>query len=579
MHAVENRLLGSIIGKIRNTNGVEQMGATILLLNRNERVVRRTISNVAGEFQFHSLPSDLYSIKVNLNTYVPAKRGAIQVRPGVASFLNIQLANLFSSIELVYAAPGQTGLLSDDWEWTLRTNAATRPVLRFHDGILHPGWSSSRENVSAFSMTHGLVRVSAGDSTSDFYGSAADLGTAFAIATSLFGSNELRVSGNVGYASQSGTPTTGFRAGYTRRDAAGEGLSPNVELTVRQVAARGRATQGLFNAAAEVPLLRTMAVKVGNRQQLTDAASLDYGMALETVVFLERLNVFSPYARLNYDLNEWGLFQMAYSTGSAAFDLIESPVPGQAEGSLAAELTGLAVFPRVSVSSGDARIQRVTTYEIGYVKRLGRNSVNASVYRDILRDSSFLAAGATSSLNGGDLLPDLASNSYVFNAGSQQSTGYAVTITRELSDDWRLSGGFGSSGALTAGGGAVPPEDAQEIRESLRAARLSWITGRLAGVVPVAGTRVSSSYMHLASGTMVLPHAYLTQRTQIMPGLNVQVRQPLPQMGGMPGRLEIAADLRNLLAQGYLPMTAPDGRALWLIPVPRSLRGGVSFIF
>jgi hypothetical protein len=40
-----------------------------------------------------------------------------------------------------------------------------------------------------------------------------------------------------------------------------------------------------------------------------------------------------------------------------------------------------------------------------------------------------------------------------------------------------------------------------------------------------------------------------------------------------------SAELRNLLAQGYVPISTPDGRTLYLIQNPRALRGGLSFVF
>jgi hypothetical protein len=42
--------------------------------------------------------------------------------------------------------------------------------------------------------------------------------------------------------------------------------------------------------------------------------------------------------------------------------------------------------------------------------------------------------------------------------------------------------------------------------------------------------------------------------------------------------MEASADLRNLLAQGYLPLSA-GGQRLLLVQTPRSVRGGLSFIF
>ena len=64
-----------------------------------------------------------------------------------------------------------------------------------------------------------------------------------------------------------------------------------------------------------------------------------------------------------------------------------------------------------------------------------------------------------------------------------------------------------------------------------------------------------------------------------LPGQSyANVRQPLPQFPGLPGRIEAVADLRNLLAQGYLPVTA-GGRTGLLVNSPRAVRGGFNFIF
>jgi len=55
------------------------------------------------------------------------------------------------------------------------------------------------------------------------------------------------------------------------------------------------------------------------------------------------------------------------------------------------------------------------------------------------------------------------------------------------------------------------------------------------------------------------------------------IRQPIPSFG-MPGRIEASAELRNLLAQGYLPLMAGDQQFL-LVNTPRSFRGGLAFVF
>jgi hypothetical protein len=60
------------------------------------------------------------------------------------------------------------------------------------------------------------------------------------------------------------------------------------------------------------------------------------------------------------------------------------------------------------------------------------------------------------------------------------------------------------------------------------------------------------------------------------PFLNVFVRQPIPSFGG---RMEAIIDLRNLLAQGYVPVLGQDGQTVYLVQAARSVRGGVAFTF
>jgi hypothetical protein len=71
-------------------------------------------------------------------------------------------------------------------------------------------------------------------------------------------------------------------------------------------------------------------------------------------------------------------------------------------------------------------------------------------------------------------------------------------------------------------------------------------------------------------------NVYSTQSNQPAPGLNIFIRQPLP---GFARRVEATADLRNMLAQGYLPLGMVSGQQVMLVETPRSVRGGLAFIF
>ena len=99
------------------------MGATVLLFNRYDRLHEKALTDESGLFAFAGLLPDIYSIRVTLASFVPAVKSHILVQPGMRSMLNVSLANLFSSIQLVYPSAGQQRvLMNDEWKWVLRTS-------------------------------------------------------------------------------------------------------------------------------------------------------------------------------------------------------------------------------------------------------------------------------------------------------------------------------------------------------------------------------------------------------------------------------------------------------------------------
>ncbi len=68
-------------------------------------------------------------------------------------------------------------------------------------------------------------------------------------------------------------------------------------------------------------------------------------------------------------------------------------------------------------------------------------------------------------------------------------------------------------------------------------------------------------------------------RGQSDPFMNLFVRQPIPTLGFLPAHMEAVIDLRNLLAQGYVPVMGQDGQTVYLVQAARSIRGGVTITF
>jgi hypothetical protein len=580
--ATEAPLSGSIAGVVRNTAGVPQMGATVFLFNRSERLMLSGMTNEHGMFGFGLLTPDTYSVRVSLASFVPAVKQKIAVQPGMQSLLYVNLASVLSSIELVYAKPGEGALMSDDWKWVLKESASTRPVLR-----ILPGFSGSDPDPrqspsgSVFSDTRGVLNLSAGDPGSlGGSSSQVDLGTAFALATSVFGHNQVQLSGNVGYNAHSGLPAAGFRTSYSH-----DGSGPEVAVTVQQVYLPMRGGLSIFAGQADgAPALRTMSVSMHDSIMLTDALRLDYGGSFDSVTYLDHLNSLNKFARLTYDLGRAGKVKLAYSAGAPATDLLldshdsTGAVRGDSE-ALAQDLAALAVLPRLSLLDGHAAIQRSQDFEIGYEKKIRSTTMDLTGYRERVSNAAMTVVAPDGAFASGDLLPDISSQNSILDAGSYHRMGFAASLSQALGNRVQLGTSFGSSGALAAGDQNLEANTADALRDRLHTTQRFWASARASAKLPVTGTVITGSYEWMNYNGMIMPdHVYLTQSPYAETGLNVRVRQPIPSMLGMPGRLEATAELQNGLAQGYMPIVQ-GGQQVTLVQSPRALRGGLSFIF
>ena len=566
------KLSGAIGGVVTNAAGDAQMGASVVLYDRLERVSARVFTDERGEFRFPGLFPEIYSIRVTLANFVPALKKNILVQPGARALLNVNLSSLFSSIQIAYPPADSGTFMTDDWKWMLRTAASTRPVLRFlPDPIAKPPTAS---HGPVFSDTRGLLELSAGDgSQATGIGNQADLGTAFALATSLYGNHQLQLSGNLGYGSQTGVPVAAFRTAYTVTD------GPEISVTMRQLFLPGHG--GVTGPDPTLPMLRSVSASVDQRTQLTDEATLQYGFTMDSVSFGDRVSYFSPYARLVYSLGNIGELAVGYSSGNARPDL--SSRFGQ-DSELQRDLDSVGMFPRISVRNGRIQVQRGNEYEVSFSRKLGSRKVSVSAYRETVTNAALSLAlpFGPYPVAGDDLLPDLFTGNAIFNAGNYTTTGYTAALTQNVGQNFSATVIWGTMPGLTAGHEELVSSSPDELRSMIRASRRQAITAEVTATAPWTGTHLVASYQWLGPGDaawVTLGNLYSMQSLRPVPGLNVYVRQPLPVLSMLPWRIEATADLRNVLAEGYLPLTAPNGQSALLVENPRSFRGGLSFIF
>jgi hypothetical protein len=575
------KLGGAIEGRVTDNSGQARMGAVVQVFNRQERLVERALTDDEGFFIFAGLAPDLYSVRVSFATFVPVLRDQIRVQPGESQILDISLSGLFSSIRLLPSAGRGDGILNQDWKWVLRSSSATRPVFRFlPDDISTSSANSGASHLgSYFTDNRGMVSFSAGDMNSG--GPAGEVGTAFAFATNVLGSNNVQFAGNVAYANTADAPSAAVRTTYSRSV---DGDTPEISITLRQLYIPRWSP--LFDSSASEsgpPPLRSLAADMGDRMELTDSLALDYGLGMDSVAFVDHFHYFSPYARLIYTLADGGKLNITFTSGNARADLGRAPGESGPEEDLQRDVAALAAPAAVTLRDGHARVQMGEDYEAGYSRRFGSREVLISVYREDVQNAALMISGAdnagfSNSGFAGELLPDVYTDGLLFNVGNYHTMGFSSGLTQDLSDNVHLTLEYGSVGVLTTRSNQLDGSTPDELRGLLETAQRQAVTAIASAAIPHAGTHFKASYQFVDDRAALVARLYSTQGMTADPGLTISVRQPIPAVLGLPFRMEATAEIRNMLAQGYLPVSSPDGRLL-LVQTPRSLRGGVNFRF
>jgi hypothetical protein len=102
---------------------------------------------------------------------------------------------------------------------------------------------------------------------------------------------------------------------------------------------------------------------------------------------------------------------------------------------------------------------------------------------------------------------------------------------------------------------------------------------KLGTELPRTGTRIEASYKWVA-GMAILPRdPYSDSIGQTDANFNIVIHQPLPQFSPFMAHVEALGEIRNILSQGYIPLTTADGQRVFLLQNVRSFRGGFSVNF
>jgi len=535
---------GSISGYVRNATGVPQMGALVEVLGSAVRTLKVS-TDENGFYSAGGLLPGVYSIKVSAPSFLPALRERVGLRAGGSVLVNVTLNTLFEAIQM---APLRGPADDEDWKWVLRS-ASNRPILR----VLDDGTPVLASSEKDYHDLKGTLSFVAG-SPSEGFGSTPDVSTGFSVEKSLFSSGTVGLRGNVGYG---GSPSAVLRASYRHR--MGNGSEPQVAFTMRRLAGPG---SNLHNAA-----LQALALSTSDDFALGNVVELRFGSELQTIQFMGRVTAFRPFGSADLHLSPNTVLEYHYATSqpdsrmdkgfdSAPADLSESG-------------------PRVSIAGFSPSLERAHHHEISLSQRVGKNNLQVAVYSDRVADPALTGVGDLSA-DSGEVLPDLYSGTFTFQGKDLETRGLRVVLQRKLVSDLTATLDYGYGGVLDLGKANVELQDARQwtlVRER------HSMAAKVGSTIPCAKTRWIASYRWISGQALTPVDMFNASAGQADPYLNIFFRQPIPRIGFLPGHMDAVIDLRNLLAQGYVPVLGQDGRTVYLVQSARAVRGGVAFTF
>lgn len=541
---------GRISGIVVDPAGTPQMGATVLV--SPEQILSaspiRLLTNDRGRFSTAVLPAGLYSIKVTLAGFLPAMEQHIQVDDQRATLLEIVLGSVFSSFEKL-RRPADQPVAADDWTWVLRTSAATRPVLRWQDeqGAVASGRNAAE--TAGAQPVRGRLQLTSG---AGHPGSVANL--ASSPATAFVYDMGVGAAGQLLMAAQFSYEDTSTSAGF-----AGEwlpsgrpGVGPVTTLLVRE-----------SHLNPDGPAFRGLRLSHDDQLALSDLVSIRFGAEYLVAGFNGTTYALRPHGEVAVQLAQGWLASVTVATRPWQ-DV------GLTEGALQSALNTLDAFPTLLIRDGRPVLENGLHQEIAIKHTLSqRADLSAAVFHDVATHTAVIGRGGSANP---DFLQDYFSAAFAYDGGASSSTGARLAYRQKVTDNLNATVVYSYAGALVPVGDSA----ASGLRDELATRYRQSLAGRVSTTVPLLGTKLTTSYKWLNGPAVSRQDPYGESLYRVDPYLSMEIRQPLPSV--FPGHMEVQANMGNLLAQGYVPISTSDG-AVVLVPSYRYFRGGLSLQF
>jgi hypothetical protein len=541
---------GTISGYVRDRSGSPQMGAAVEILGL---AARKVFTNDHGFYSISALVPGSYNIKVSAPSFLPTLRERVNVRSGAKLLVNVTLTNLFEAIQLV-TVPQQVD--QDDWKWTLRS-ISNRPILR----VLPDGSTAIVENGRE---VKGNVKLIAG-APGEGFGGSSDMSAAFSLERSLLSTGTVRFNGDVGFDSGgSANPAAILRTTYTNHY--NDVFEPSLSISALRLNSPDINTMPGAS-------LQALSVTSSDRVVFGDMLEVKVGSELQTIQFMGHVHAFKPFGSADLHVSPNTVVEYQYAS-SVPDSRLEDRSPDSGDRFDDPSSDPGAAGPRMSMVAFTPAVENAHHQEISISRRVGKTNMQVAFYDDRIIDPVLTGVGDLSAETG-DILPDLYSGTFSYQGNDFTTTGMRAVLQRKLLNDLTATLDYAYGGVLDL---SHPGIELQDARDYIRAESRHAVAAKLSGNIPKSKTHWVASYRYTGGHTLTPVDQFNTSPGAADPYLNLFVRQPIPSRL-VAGHMELLVDIRNLLAQGYVPVIGSDGQTVYLVQSARSVRGGLAFNF
>ncbi len=563
---------GRLTGTVRDTQGDPLMGVTVFVVGpvptallTSEAVAERVITDAQGRFTVEHLVPGRYSLRVVFPARLPSVRNLVRVEPGQTTDEKFVLTDVFTSLR--FRAPSsRVTSWGDNWKWVLRSAAATRPILRYEESA-PPLTTQARDSRPTLPASR-LIGIIPGSSRRDALAGDPGLGSVLAYLRPLSDDSDVLVAGSMNASGLQGSSlATSFRRHIVRGD------MQELTLVVHQLSFMGDPSLARRDGPAGFNQAQGIVVNYARTRRLSDAVTFTGGMEIDYLNAPRDVAVARPRMKLEYKVSPATVFSIAY--GEFALD--------DPSGTLLERIGILNAFPRVTLRNYRPRFEQLSHTELSFRHRGKRSQLEIAAYRDNFQNATVAGHGHSAApvWLAGAVLPNSYADGLTVNAGDYRSSGLRAAYSLSLGPHVEAGAIYAVGQALRANTAPLASQDvgAQVPPNVFRPWRSHSVGGSVCARLPGSKTQIVTSYQWLQRDRVTGVDPYGYANLELAPFLGVQIRQPLPTLALLPAHIDALADFRNLLGQGYVPVSRSGTNPFTVASAYRSIRGGFSVQF